>query len=101
MALVGPHQPDANGRRRRRWFTGKEPDLSRVEAPEVPIVDRDLREVVRRLPTRQRTVLFLRYYGDLPNTTIAAVLGISTGTVGATLHRAQETLRQILEERTD
>ncbi len=87
-------------RRRRRWFTGGPPDLSRAEAPEEPVIDRDLREVVRRLPTRQRTVLFLRYYGDLPNTTIAEVLGISTGTVGATIHRAQETLRQILQERT-
>ncbi len=88
-------------RRRRRWFSGSPPDLSQVEAPASPIVDRELREVVRRLPTRQRTVLFLRFYGDLPNTTIAEVLGISTGTVGATLHRAQETLRRILKERTE
>lgn len=84
--------------RRRRWFTGSPPDLSRAEAPEVPIVDRDLRSRLRGLPTRQRTVLYLRYYGDLSNTTIAEVLGISTGTVGATIHRAQETLRQILDE---
>ncbi len=84
--------------RRRRWFTGNPPDLSRTEAPEPPIVDREVRSLLLGLPTRQRTVLFLRYYGDLPNTTIAEVLGISPGTVGATIHRAQETLRQLIEE---
>lgn len=47
---------------------------------------------------RQRLILFLHYYADLDYATIAAVLEISTGTVGATLHAARATLRRLLEE---
>jgi RNA polymerase sigma-70 factor (ECF subfamily) len=46
-----------------------------------------------QLPERQRVAVFLRYYADLDYETIAAVLGISSGTVGASLHAARETLR--------
>jgi RNA polymerase sigma-70 factor, ECF subfamily len=44
-----------------------------------------VRGLVARLPERQRLVLFLRYYADLDYRTIAEALGISAGTVGATL----------------
>ena len=37
--------------------------------------------VVRALPPRQRTVIVLRYYEDLDDATIAAILECSTGTV--------------------
>ena len=47
---------------------------------------------------RQRLILFLHYYADLDYATIGAVLEISPGTVGATLHSARATLRQRLEE---
>jgi RNA polymerase sigma factor (sigma-70 family) len=53
---------------------------------------------VAQLPERQRMVLFLRYYADLDYVTIADALGISAGTVGATLHAAHAALRQQLEE---
>jgi RNA polymerase sigma-70 factor (ECF subfamily) len=53
---------------------------------------------VAQLPERQRAVLFLRYYADLDYVTIADTLGISAGTVGATLHAAHAALRQRLEE---
>jgi RNA polymerase sigma factor (sigma-70 family) len=41
------------------------------------------------LTERQREVLFLRYYADLDYTTIAHALGISPGTVSATLSAAR------------
>jgi DNA-directed RNA polymerase specialized sigma24 family protein len=57
--------------------------------------------IQRRLPLellteRQREVLFLHYYADLDYATIATALGISAGTVGATLSTARQTLRQAL-----
>jgi RNA polymerase sigma factor (sigma-70 family) len=48
------------------------------------------------LTDRQREVLFLRYYADLDYATIAEALGISPGTVGATLSTARRVLRQAL-----
>ena len=48
------------------------------------------------LTERQREVLFLHYYADLDYTTIAQALGISSGTVGATLSAARQTLRGAL-----
>ena len=48
------------------------------------------------LTERQREVLFLHYYADLDYATIAAALGISPGTVGATLSTARRVLRQAL-----
>jgi RNA polymerase sigma-70 factor, ECF subfamily len=55
----------------------------------------------RRLPLalltpRQQEVLFLHHYADLDYSTIGAALGISTGTVGATLSAARKTLRGAL-----
>jgi RNA polymerase sigma-70 factor, ECF subfamily len=48
------------------------------------------------LSDRQREVLFLHYYADLDYATIADALGISAGTVGATLSTARRLLRQAL-----
>jgi len=53
------------------------------------------------LTERQRLVLFLRYYGDLGNRQIAETLGIKPGTVAATIHQAQERLRDRLEVTVD
>jgi RNA polymerase sigma factor (sigma-70 family) len=57
-----------------------------------------VRTAVRRLPERQRLVLFLRYYADLDYATIAELLGMSEGTVGASLNAARTSLRGLLEE---
>jgi DNA-directed RNA polymerase specialized sigma24 family protein len=48
------------------------------------------------LTERQREVLFLHYYADLDYATIADALGISPGTVGATLSTARGVLRRAL-----
>jgi RNA polymerase sigma-70 factor, ECF subfamily len=48
------------------------------------------------LTARQREVLFLHYYAGLDYATIAEALGISPGTVGATLSTARAVLRRAL-----
>ena len=57
-----------------------------------------MRSLVASLPERQRLALFLRYYADLDYGSIAAALGIASGTVGATLNAAHAALRNSLEE---
>lgn len=57
-----------------------------------------VRTLVASLPERQRLALFLRYYADLDYESIAAALGIASGTVGATLNAAHAALRNLLEE---
>ena len=57
-----------------------------------------VRLAVRRLPERQRLVLFLRFYAGMDYATIAALLGVSEGTVGASLSAARNTLRGLLGE---
>jgi RNA polymerase sigma factor (sigma-70 family) len=57
-----------------------------------------VRVALAQLSERQRLVVYLRYYADLDYATIADVIGTRPGTIGATLHAAQETLRRSLQE---
>jgi RNA polymerase sigma-70 factor (ECF subfamily) len=57
-----------------------------------------IRAAVAALPERQRLALFLRYYADLDYEAIAGTLGVSPGTVGATLNAAHAALRNSLRE---
>ena len=79
---------------RRRHFRG-------VELPE-PIAARaeELGLPLELLTDRQREVLFLHYYADLDYDSIAHALGISAGTVGATLSAARRTLRGAITKET-
>ncbi|MFS1304873.1 SigE family RNA polymerase sigma factor [Streptosporangium longisporum] len=62
----------------------------------------DLRIVMRgalaRLTPRQRAVLVLRYYEDLPEAEVAGILGCSVGTVRSTTHRSLARLRHLAPE---
>jgi RNA polymerase sigma-70 factor (sigma-E family) len=51
---------------------------------------------LRRLPSRQRAAVVLRYYEDLPEAEVAAVLGVSVGTVNSSVSRGLATLRRHL-----
>jgi RNA polymerase sigma-70 factor, ECF subfamily len=55
-------------------------------------------DAVAQLPERQRFALFLRYYADLDYESIATVLDVTSGTVGATLNAAHASLRRLLQE---
>jgi RNA polymerase sigma factor (sigma-70 family) len=57
-----------------------------------------VRAALAALPERQRLALFLRYYADLDYAGIAEALGISRGTVSATLHAAHSKLQTQLTE---
>jgi len=57
----------------------------------------DVRAAIAGLPERQRTALFLRYYVDMDYRSIADVLGVTVGTVSATLNHAHEALRAVLD----
>ena len=48
---------------------------------------------VRELPTRQRAIVLLRYWDDLSDAQVAAVLGCSPGTVRSQASRALAKLR--------
>ncbi len=63
-----------------------------------PEHDAELRVALARLPERQRTAVFLRYYADLDYVAIGEALEIRTGTVAATLNAAHAALRNRLEE---
>ena len=60
--------------------------------------DAELRHALARLPERQRTAVFLRYYADLDYAAIGEALGIAEGTVAATLNAAHAALRNRLQE---
>jgi RNA polymerase sigma-70 factor (sigma-E family) len=48
------------------------------------------------LPARQRAVLILRYWEDLRETDVAAILGCSAGTVKSTASRGLARLREVV-----
>ncbi|MFY1597665.1 SigE family RNA polymerase sigma factor [Micromonospora sp. WMMD737] len=59
------------------------------------VAERDaLWRLVRTLPARQRTVIVLRYYEDLDDTSIAEIMDCSTGTVRTHAKRALTALRK-------
>lgn len=89
-------------RARRRMALRRVPyDPPVWSAESAAIADEERREVlaaVARLPRRSREVLALRYFLELPETEIAAALGVSRGTVSSTASRALAALARELRE---
>lgn len=71
--------------------------------PDLPTADRsshvedqmDVRQALMLLGRRQRAVLVLRYFEDLPEREVAEILGCSIGTVRSQAHRALARLRTL------
>jgi RNA polymerase sigma-70 factor (sigma-E family) len=83
--------------RRRETTFASLPDRA---SPAGPVVDDEVWAAIGALPPRQRAVVVLRYYEDLSEREIAAVLGIRPGTVKSHAAAALETLRHALEAPT-
>ncbi|MFI6902950.1 SigE family RNA polymerase sigma factor [Nonomuraea sp. NPDC050394] len=83
---------------RRRWRgevpTGELPDTPHPADPEAQLGARDaLRTALAALPARQRAVIVLRYFEDLPDAAIGEILGCSVATVRSQASRALAKLR--------
>jgi RNA polymerase sigma-70 factor (sigma-E family) len=94
LRLAGPAGPGG------REFA--EPAAAAVASAEAAVLSgerrREVMTALRALPERQREVLVLRFYLDLPDTDIARDMGISPGTVRSTAFRALAALGRSLGE---
>jgi RNA polymerase sigma-70 factor (sigma-E family) len=78
--------------------TGDDLPEARVDDGAEQHADREmLRDVLKVLAPKQRQVVVLRHYRQLSTEETALALGMSTGTVKSTLHRALARLRHELE----
>jgi RNA polymerase sigma-70 factor (sigma-E family) len=81
-------------------------ELLGLESVEPPARDRTteadttvvLRQALARLTPRQRAVLVLRYYEDLTEPQVAAVMGIGVGTVKSQVRHALRRIRALAPE---
>jgi RNA polymerase sigma-70 factor (sigma-E family) len=90
-------------RRRQRQpggLTGDPPGESAESAAMVSEEHRQVLTAIRRLPSRQREVLVLRFYLDLDEGEIAASMRVTRGTVKSATSRALAALGRILGEQS-
>lgn len=71
-------------------------DRASSGAAALPAHDPWLRDLVERLPSRQRQAVLLHYYADVPIDEIARLLHVPTGTVKRRLHDGRQRLAQEL-----
>jgi RNA polymerase sigma-70 factor (ECF subfamily) len=81
----------------REWATADPAGHAVTEDHAQQLGDRDaVWRALRLLPSRQRAVIVLRYYEDLSEAQIAAVMGTSAGTVKSQTARALKRLAGVL-----
>ena len=87
--------------RRRQVWARLRPLMTASGTAEDPMIDvtrrHDVHSALQLLAPRQRACLVLRYYLDLPITTISQRLGSSTGAVKRYLHEGRGRLVEVLE----
>ncbi|MFR9774909.1 SigE family RNA polymerase sigma factor [Micromonospora sp. MS34] len=83
----------------RELLTSTVPERAGPDSTEGVVVRDELLAALDRLPVRMRTVLVLRYWEDLPETEVAAVMGCSLGTVKSQAARGLARLREVLDVR--
>jgi RNA polymerase sigma-70 factor (sigma-E family) len=83
----------------RSW--GRRQTLERLRKPAPPdpstLVTDEMWDVLQTLPPRQRAAIVLRFYEDLPDEEIAALLGCKVPTVRTAVFRGLEKLRKEIE----
>jgi RNA polymerase sigma-70 factor (sigma-E family) len=72
-------------------------DATAEVASDTTGVRAELIDALGQLPRRQRTVLGLRYFLDLSEAQVAAILGCSTGSVKSNASRGLVRLRELVE----
>jgi RNA polymerase sigma-70 factor (ECF subfamily) len=88
---------------KRRWRRASRvlPGGEGVGSVELGAADVDVWDAVRRLSTRNREAIALRYAFDLTERQVAEAMGITPGATAAMLHAARRQLRALLEETED
>jgi RNA polymerase sigma-70 factor, ECF subfamily len=82
-------------RAERRAWAASAPVEPRASDDEEAI---DVRRALRALPARQREATVLRYYLGLDVDEVAGAMGVSSGTVKTSLHRARGALARSLRQ---
>ncbi len=77
------------------------PSNLQAEESVFPSTFHEIWQMVNGLSRRQREVVVLRYIGDLTEGQVAAVLGITRGTVSQTLRAAHLRLGEMMDYRDD
>ena len=87
---------------RRRTPVGSDSEPPPAASAESAVMARaerqEIMRAIRQLPPRQREVLVLRYYLDLSDAEIAAVMGIGAGSVRSAALRAGQSLGRAMRE---
>jgi RNA polymerase sigma-70 factor (ECF subfamily) len=89
-----------NRRRRQRvwqWLGVESTATMEVPSPEERLVDEVVRQGLRQLSDKLRSIVVLRYYHELSYTEIAEILNIPIGTVKSRLNQALHDLHQRLK----
>ncbi|GAA3772277.1 SigE family RNA polymerase sigma factor [Micromonospora maritima] len=81
----------------RELLTSTVPDRAGPDSTDRVAVRDELLTALDRLPVRMRTVLVLRYWEDLPEAEVAAVMGCAVGTVKSQAARGLVRLRDVLD----
>jgi RNA polymerase sigma-70 factor (sigma-E family) len=87
--------------RRRETHVAVPPDEVRHDDAPASDLRLTVREALTRITPRQRAVLALRFFEDLPDKEVARLLGCSVGTVRSTTHRSLARLRELAPELND
>lgn len=92
-AMINTHISWWRRRRLEEYPTDTIPDQAVADPSGASDLYDALRRAVDRLPQRMRTAVVLRYFEDMTEAEIAAMLGVSLGTVKSTVSRAVAKLR--------
>ncbi|NEA23081.1 SigE family RNA polymerase sigma factor [Actinomadura bangladeshensis] len=88
-------------RRRRETRVAAPPEEAARDAMSAVDLKLTVRTALARLTSRQRAVLVLRFFEDLPEAEVARILGCGVGTVRSTTHRSLARLRELAPELND
>ena len=96
--MVNMHRSWGRARWRRETPVGELPETMIADFADGQALGAQVRQALQALPQRQRAVLVLRYYADLPEAEVADLLGCSPGTVKTHAHRGLRALRENFRE---